>query len=58
MVVSDGRLLERNLTALGYDRRWLDKRLEERGCAGPEEVFLLLVDESGAIYLARKDMSI
>ena len=58
VVVSDGRLLERNLTALGYDRRWLDKRLAERGCSGPEGVFLLLVDENGAIYLARKDMSL
>ena len=58
VVVSDGRLLEHNLRALGYDRSWLDKRLAERDCQGPESVFLLLVDQTGGIYLARKDMSI
>lgn len=55
VVVSDGHLLEHNLTALGKDRRWLDKRLKERGCSGPKSVFLLLVDQNGAVYLARKN---
>ena len=55
VVVSDGHLLEHNLTALGKDRRWLDKRLKDRGCSGPESVFLLLVDQNGAVYLARKN---
>ena len=58
VVISDGRLLEHNLRALGRDRKWLDQRLEERGCSGLEAVFLLLVDQTGNIYLARKDMSV
>ena len=58
VVISDGRLLEHNLRALGRDRKWLDRRLEERGCSGLEAVFLLLVDQTGSIYLARKDMSV
>ena len=58
VVISDGRLLEHNLRALGRDRKWLDQRLEERGCSGIEAVFLLLVDQTGSIYLARKDMSV
>ena len=33
VVISDGRLLEHNLRALGRDRKWLDQRLEERGCS-------------------------
>ena len=57
VVISDGRLLEHNLRALGRDRKWLDQRLEERGCSGLEAVFLLRVDQTGSIYLARKDMS-
>jgi len=57
VVVSDGRVLDRNLKLLGHDRAWLDKRLRERDCDGPERVFLLLVDEADTIYLARKDMS-
>jgi uncharacterized membrane protein YcaP (DUF421 family) len=58
VVVSDGRLLEHNLQALGRDTAWLNKRLQERDCAGVESVFLMLVDEADGIYLARKDMSI
>ena len=58
VVISDGRLLEHNLRALGRDRKWLDQRLEERGCSGLEAVFLLLVEQTGSIYLARKDMSV
>ena len=57
VVISDGRLLEHNLKALGRDQAWLDKRLKERGCPGPEGVFLMLVDQADSIYLARKDMS-
>jgi len=55
VVVSDGRVLDHNLRALGHDRAWLDKQLRRRDCAGPEGVFLLLVDQSDAIYLARKE---
>ncbi|MCI8422621.1 MAG: DUF421 domain-containing protein [Lawsonibacter sp.] len=58
VVVSDGCLLERNLKALGRDRAWLNKQLEQRGCHSLEGVFLLLVDQAGTLYLARKDMGV
>ena len=57
VVVSDGRLLEHNLKALGHDRPWLDRQLSQRGCKDIGQVFLLLVDEAGAIYLAKQDES-
>ena len=57
VVVSDGRLLEHNLTQLGRDRAWLDKRLKEGGCSDPEQVFLLLADRGGKVYLTRKDFN-
>ena len=56
VVISDGRLLERNLKALGHDRPWLERQLSWRGCGGPEEVFLMLVDEEDSIYLARREL--
>ena len=56
VLVSDGRLLERNLKALGHDRPWLDKQLSQRGCRDLEKVFLLLVDEADAVYLAEKEL--
>ena len=55
VLISDGHILERNLTALGHDRPWLDKRLKERGCLSQREVFLLMADPSGGLYLAKKD---
>ena len=55
VVVSDGKLLEHNLKALGHDRPWLDRQLAQRGCRNLEGVFLLLVDEADAIYLAKKE---
>jgi len=55
VVVSDGRLLEQNLKALGHDRPWLDKQLAQRGCRDISKVFLLLVDEADAVYFARRD---
>lgn len=55
VVVSDGRLLENNLKGLGHDRPWLDGQLKQRGCRDVADVFLLLVDETDAIYFARKE---
>ena len=55
VVVSDGRLLEQNLKALGHDRPGLDRQLAQRGCKDLSQVFLLLVDEADAVYFARKD---
>ena len=56
VVVSDGHLLEHNLKALGHDRPWLDKQLSQRGCRDLSKVFLLLVDESDAVYFAEKEL--
>lgn len=55
VVVSDGRLLEHNLKALGHDRPWLDRQLSQRGCKDVSKVFLLLVNEEDAIYFAKKE---
>lgn len=55
VVVSDGRLLEHNLKALGHNRMWLERRLKEQGCSDLEQVFLLLVDERDSVYFAKKD---
>jgi len=57
VIINDGRVLEHNLKARGYDRSWLDKRLAERRVHTPEEVFLLTVDELGEIYFAVKDVT-
>ena len=55
VVVSDGRLMEHNLKSLGHDRPWLDTQLAQRGCRDLKTVFLMLVDEADAVYLAKKE---
>ena len=55
VVVSDGRVLENNLRALGKDRAWLREELGRRGCREPGEVFLLLADEAGQTFLTKKE---
>ena len=55
VVVSDGRVLEDNLRALGKDRAWLREELGRRGCREPGEVFLLLADEAGQTFLTKKE---
>ena len=54
--VSDGRLLEQNLKMLGHDRPWLERQLTQRGCKDLSKVFLMLVDETDAIYFAEKEL--
>lgn len=55
VLISDGRVLDRNLTALGRDRNWLAKQLRQARCAGPEQVFLMMADGTRSPYLVRKE---
>ncbi len=50
ILISDGQLIERNLSAQGYDRPWIEGQLRQRGVERIRDIFLLTVDESGAIY--------
>ena len=53
-VVSDGRVMEENLSLAGRDRAWLEGELSERGCA-LEDVFVLTVDGAGRVYFCEKE---
>ncbi len=50
IVISDGHLLERNLTEQGYDMGWLSTQLSQRGHRHIKDIFLMTVDEEGAVY--------
>jgi uncharacterized membrane protein YcaP (DUF421 family) len=41
---------------LGHDRPWLERQLTQRGCKDLSKVFLMLVDETDAIYFAEKEL--
>ena len=53
-IVSDGRVLEENLTLSGRDRAWLGKELKRRECP-LREVYLLTVDGLDHVYFVRKE---
>lgn len=55
IVISDGRVLSSNLTQLGRDPHWLRQELHKRHAAGPEDVYLMMVNEAGSIYYAAKE---
>lgn len=52
VLISDGRVLEENLTARGLDRTWLERELKRQGCADPGAVFFMTLDEAGKVYLS------
>lgn len=52
VLISDGHVLEHNLTARGVDRHWLEGELKRQGFSTPEAVFLMTLDEAGGIYLS------
>ena len=58
VIISDGRVLEHNLTRLGRDRSWLKHQLKKHNCSEPTDVFLLTADENGKLYLSPKHSSL
>ena len=49
-VISDGKILTKNLTLLGREEQWLRKKLHGRGLK-PEQVLLMTLTQSGQIAL-------
>lgn len=55
IVVSDGHVLSKNLTALGLDEKWLKAALKKRGFENAEGVFLMTVNDEREVYIAGKE---
>ena len=55
VLINDGRVMRKNLTACGLDSIWLQAQLQERQLASPKEVFLLTLDEHGQISCVKKE---
>ena len=53
-VVSDGRILEDNLTRADRNRAWLGKELQRQGCP-LRRTLLLTVDGQGKVYFVKKE---
>ena len=55
ILISDGRLLSKNMASQGVDEAWLHRELAHRGLSSPRQVFLLTVDQVGNIYCVPKE---
>ncbi len=54
-IISDGHLLEENLSALHLDKQWLQRKLEEYHLPSIKSVFLMTVDKQHQIYFLKKE---
>ncbi len=55
LLINDGHVLSHNLEGSGYDQNWLDKQLKSRRLTSPRQVFLMTVDEAGAVVCVAKE---
>ena len=55
VLINDGRVLQKNLTACGKNTQWLQTILKEHHLSKPEDVFLLTLDEQGQIVCVQKE---
>ena len=55
LVINDGHIMSETLSASGYDAVWLDKQLKEPRLTSPRQVFLMTVDEAGAVTCVAKE---
>lgn len=55
VLVNDGRVLEKNLTACGRNNAWLRDQLKKHQLSSPKEVFLLTLDEKGIVFCIQKE---
>lgn len=53
-IITDGRLMKKNLELAKRNRAWLQKELRERNCP-LKDVCLLTVDETGKVFFVKKE---
>ncbi len=55
IIINDGRILDKNLTLLGRDRRWLDNELRRRGIKNAHDVYILTLTETGSVFCQARE---
>ena len=55
VLISDGRLLSKNLKQAGLDEKWLYKQLEQHRVKKAQDVFLMTVDDNNQVVLIEKE---
>ncbi|MGE4353419.1 MAG: YetF domain-containing protein [Oscillospiraceae bacterium] len=50
VLVNDGKIIDKNLEAIGYDRTWLTGQLNKHGAMDIKDVYLATIDGAGKVY--------
>ncbi|HWK23689.1 MAG TPA: DUF421 domain-containing protein [Ureibacillus sp.] len=51
LLIVDGHILNKNLSTLGYSKKWLMKEIEKQGAHSLNDVFLAQVDSKGSLFV-------
>ena len=54
-LVTDGKIMDKNLKTIGRDRKWLEKQVEKFGIK-PEEALIVTFDGKGQIFCQKKEV--
>ena len=55
IIIDNGRLMGKNMEKMGLDEKWLQKQLKAHRAHRVQDVFLMTVDRSGTVVLAKKE---
>ena len=50
-IIMDGRVIEENLSRMGLDYKWLEKKIREKGYNSPKEIFLCTCDKNNRLSI-------
>ena len=51
LLIVDGHILNKNLSILGYSKKWVMKQVEKQGAQSLNDVFLAQVDSKGNLFV-------
>jgi len=55
IVISEGRIIEKNLRSLGHDSTWLQKELKGKNKGEAKDIYLMTVNRKDQSYIAEKE---
>lgn len=55
VLVSDGKLIQRNMKILGKDRNWIEKQIQKHNIDSIQDVFIFTLDDVGNFFMQAKE---
>lgn len=55
ILISDGKVILKNLQTLGKDINWVEKQIKQANIKSVDDVFILTLDDSGNIFMQPKE---